>query len=182
MAAVLVTSGATAVVASHHQPRVTHVALATPIIRPLDNRPPTLHPANRSFTRHLLIPHGAPSAQPPALPPAVPVVHLVAPAPARAARAVTVVTSGCSDGDWRYALAVDERWIDERESQLDPENVNSSSGAFGLGQLLPSTYRSYGLTMSHSPCAEISAQRTYMHSRYGSWSNARAFWESHSWW
>lgn len=97
--------------------------------------------------------------------------------------AKVATTSGCSDSDWRSVLGVDELWIDQRESHVDPEDVNPRSGALGLGQLLPSTYRGYDLgPVSYSPCAEITAQRGYMAKRYGSWSAARSFWEHHYWW
>lgn len=92
--------------------------------------------------------------------------------------------AGCTAGNWRSVLGVDERWIDERESGLDPtpNDVNPSSGAMGLGQLLRSTYADLGLQPSFDPCEEIAAQRAYMRGRYRSWSNARAFWQGHNWW
>lgn len=98
--------------------------------------------------------------------------------------AVRSSRGGCTDSNWLSTLGSDERWIDQRESGLDPtpSDVNPSSGARGLGQLLDSTYRDLGITPSWDPCDEIVAQRAYMRGRYGSWSNARAFWESHSWW
>lgn len=70
------------------------------------------------------------------------------------------------------------------ESNLDPtpNDVNPSSGARGLGQLLPSTYADLGLQPSWAPCDEIVAQRKYMEGRYHTWAAARAFWEEHSWW
>lgn len=74
-----------------------------------------------------------------------------------------------------------EVWIDTRESGMDPRNVNSSSGALGLGQLLPSTYRDLGLPISYDPCSELRAERLYMHERYGSEDAAVAFWREHDW-
>jgi hypothetical protein len=105
-------------------------------------------------------------------------------APTSSTQATTSVpTSSCGSG-WVSTLDSDERWIDNRESHLDPTpaDVNPSSGARGLGQLLPSTYAGLGLTPSWNPCDEIVAQRSYMRGRYGTWANARRFWENHLWW
>lgn len=96
-------------------------------------------------------------------------------------RSSTPTSTGCGS-NWQASLGADERWIYERESGMDPHNVNPSSGAFGLGQLLASTYADLGMSMSSDPCSEIAAARAYMRARYGSWSNARGFWEAHSWW
>lgn len=99
------------------------------------------------------------------------------------ARHHDVAPSACSSS-WLASLGTDERWIDQRESGLDPtpRDVNPRSGAMGLGQLLRSTYADLGLVPDFNPCHEIAAQRAYMRGRYGSWSNARAFWENHHWW
>lgn len=92
------------------------------------------------------------------------------------------VDTFCGTGNWAGLLDPDERWIDEHESGLDPTSVNSSSGAYGLGQLLPSTYADLGLPMSSNPCDQMRAQEAYMRDRYGTWSAARAFWQVHRWW
>lgn len=91
-------------------------------------------------------------------------------------------SAGCTD--WRASLGADEAWIYERESGMDPtpRDVNPSSGARGLGQLLNSTYRDLGIVPDWSPCHERDAARAYMRGRYHSWGNARSFWESHRWW
>lgn len=101
-------------------------------------------------------------------------------APAVSSRSTS---SGCSS-DWQASLGTDERWIYVRESGMDPtpSDVNPSSGARGLGQLLDSTYADLGITPDWAPCDEVAAARAYMRQRYGSWPNARAFWESHNWW
>ena len=101
----------------------------------------------------------------------------------RATSVSTPVSTGCGSS-WRASLGADEAWIYERESGMDPTpaDVNPSSGARGLGQLLDSTYADLGMVPDWDPCHEIAAARAYMRGRYGSWSNARAFWEAHSWW
>ncbi len=77
----------------------------------------------------------------------------------------------------------DKLYIYNRESGNNPAAVNSSSGACGLGQFLPCHPKI-------DPCRLIQADygcqdgkfTAYMQSRYGSWSAARAFWDSHHWW
>jgi hypothetical protein len=88
----------------------------------------------------------------------------------------------CTDQHWKRTLHPAERWIDAHESGLNPDAVEPTTGAYGLGQLLPSTYATLGLPMSASPCAQIAAQRAYMHRHWGSWSNALAHWEANRWW
>lgn len=88
----------------------------------------------------------------------------------------------CNNRHWRRSLTADERWVDWRESRLNPRAVEPSTRAFGLGQLLPSTYRNLGLPMSAAPCQEIKAQRRYAKARYGNFRRARAWWEANGWW
>jgi hypothetical protein len=88
----------------------------------------------------------------------------------------------CTDQHWKRSLLPAERWIDRRESGLNPASREPTTGAYGLGQLLPSTYRNLGLVMSASPCDQIEAQRAYMAERYGTWGNALAHWRRWSWW
>jgi LysM repeat protein len=82
--------------------------------------------------------------------------------------APTVAVSG-SEGAARA-------FIIQKESGGDPYAVNASSGACGLVQKLP----------CNVPLGDTSAQladaEKYMKSRYGSWTNAKAFWLSHNWW
>ena len=65
------------------------------------------------------------------------------------------------------------------ESGNNPGSVNKSSGACGLGQALP---------CSKMPCSlsDYACQdnffTSYMKARYGTWENARAWWELHRWW
>lgn len=107
---------------------------------------------------------------------APPVVH--SPAVPHVSRSGGVA---CTAGNWRSLLAPDELWIDTRESHVNPRAQNPS-GALGLGQLLPSTYRDLGLVVSWDPCDEIHAQRAYMRDRYKTWAAARAWWANHRWW
>lgn len=97
------------------------------------------------------------------------------------ARARAHSTSVCTAAHWRRTMSWQEVWIDTRESTMNPRSVNPSSGALGLGQLLPSTYRDLGIPISYDPCAQLRAERAYMTRRYGSEDAAVAFWRSHGW-
>jgi chromosome segregation ATPase len=77
----------------------------------------------------------------------------------------------------------DWKWIVGAESGGDPEAVNKSSGAFGLGQFLGSTLRSYakyGAT-SHDPIKQIEAMAQYILDRYINPTRAKSFHLAHNW-
>jgi len=79
--------------------------------------------------------------------------------------------------------AADWRWIVQQESGGDPAARNPSSGAFGLGQFLGSTLRSYsrfGAT-STDGSRQIDAMGKYIGDRYGNPTAAKAFWQAHHW-
>lgn len=73
----------------------------------------------------------------------------------------------------------DKAFIYAHESGDKTDAINQSSGACGLGQALP---------CSKLPCSlqDYNCQdkwfTSYATQRYGSWSNARAFWEANRWW
>lgn len=89
----------------------------------------------------------------------------------------------CTAANYRTLLGRDERWVDRRESHIDPHAIEPTTGAYGIGQLLPATYVLLGLVPSSSPCAQIVAQRAYDNERYGgSWAKAKAHELAVSWW
>ena len=69
--------------------------------------------------------------------------------------------------------------IIKRESGGNPYAVNPSSGARGLYQCNPHFH-------SCPSVGDVSGQhkwgQKYMASRYGSWNNALAFWNTNGWW
>lgn len=70
-----------------------------------------------------------------------------------------------------------------RESSGNPQAVNPSSGAFGLGQFLGTTadaYAPFG-AKSSDPVKQIQAMAKYIADRYGDPSAALAFHDSHNW-
>lgn len=166
----------------HHapapRPAVVAESISTPVV-PADDGMRELRELRASRSRIVPVPKATATPKPKR------VVHHVAPKKVThhrrlVASAKIQPSAGCSN--WRASLGTDEAWIYNRESGMDPTSVNSSSGAMGLGQLLRSTYRNLGFTPDFNPCHQRNAARAYMKERYGSWSNARAFWESHRWW
>jgi hypothetical protein len=80
---------------------------------------------------------------------------------------------GWNAGDWR--------WIVGRESGGRTDAKNPTSTAFGLGQLLDSTYGKYGGGPGSSGAEQIHAMARYIADRYGNPTAAKAFWEQHNW-
>lgn len=66
-----------------------------------------------------------------------------------------------------------------KESGNNPNSINKSSGACGLGQSLPCS--KMGCALGDYACQDAFFTR-YMLARYGSWENAKAFWLSHKYW
>lgn len=81
--------------------------------------------------------------------------------------------SGIPESDWQY---VD--YIVSRESSWNPNAVNRSSGACGLGQQLPCGKWAGAW---NDPVAALKAQHGYVKARYGSYAQAYQFWLSNKW-
>ena len=81
--------------------------------------------------------------------------------------------SGIPESEW---WAVDS--IVSRESGWNPNAVNSSSGACGLGQQLPCGKWAGAW---NDPVAALKAQYGYVKARYGGYPQAVAFWNSNHW-
>lgn len=95
---------------------------------------------------------------------------------------VTKITG--SKSDWLAASGIPEsQWgivdaIVTRESGWNPNAVNASSGACGLGQQLPCGKWSGAW---NDPVAALKAMNGYVHGRYGGWPQANAFWNANHW-
>lgn len=76
-----------------------------------------------------------------------------------------------------------ERWIIQHESGDNPYAQNPTSSAFGIGQLeLPARLTYLGANADTTNCAlQMQAFRSYIAARYGSASQAVAFWKAHGW-
>lgn len=68
-------------------------------------------------------------------------------------------------------------WIYMHESGNNPAAVNSQ-GCRGLGQACPGTK----LPCDDDYACQDAYFTSYMQSRYGSWENAKEFWENSGWW
>ena len=84
-----------------------------------------------------------------------------------------LAASGIPADQWGY---VDQ--IVTRESGWNPNAVNKSSGACGLGQQLPCGKWSGAW---NDPVAALRAMNGCVTGRYGSWAGAVAFWNANHW-
>mgnify|MGYP001174153918 CR=1 FL=1 len=84
-----------------------------------------------------------------------------------------LAASGIPQSEWGY---VDS--IVTRESGWNPNAVNPSSGACGLGQQLPCGKWAGAW---NDPVAALRAMNGYVHGRYGGWAGAVAFWQANRW-
>ena len=86
--------------------------------------------------------------------------------------------------DWMTQAGIPEsEWanvdsIVTRESGWNPNAVNKSSGACGLGQQLPCGKWAGAW---NDPVAALRAMTGYVNARYGGWAGAVAFWNSRHW-
>ena len=95
---------------------------------------------------------------------------------------VAPVTVSGSCSQWLSAAGITDianaMFIISHESGCNPNAVNPSSGACGIGQALPCGKT--GCAMGDGQC-QMNWMNSYVLSRYGSWANAAAFWRGHSW-
>lgn len=81
--------------------------------------------------------------------------------------------AGVPQSDWQYA-----DYIISKESSWNPNAVNKSSGACGLGQQLPCGKWAGAW---NDPIAAIKAQYGYVKARYGGYAGAYQFWLANKW-
>jgi len=82
-----------------------------------------------------------------------------------------------------FAMPADARWIMQHESNGNTHARNPHSTAFGAFQMLAANRKHYmgGDWQSTDMSKQYAAATHYVHDRYGSWSNAKAFWQRHRW-
>jgi len=68
-------------------------------------------------------------------------------------------------------------WLITKESGCDPNVVNPSSGACGIGQELPCGKS--GCSLGDGAC-QVRWMQSYVFGRYGSWAAAVAFHQAHN--
>lgn len=78
---------------------------------------------------------------------------------------------GWTGAEW-YAL--EDLWT--RESGWNPHAQNPTSTAYGIAQFLDSTWAGYGIAKTSDARLQIKAGLRYIAARYGTPSNALAFW------
>lgn len=97
---------------------------------------------------------------------------------------VPPVSSGGTKEQWMSAAGIpQDQWgyvdsIVSRESGWNPNAINASSGACGLGQQLPCGKWAGAW---NDPVAALQAQYQYVIERYGGYAGAVAFWNANSW-
>lgn len=84
-----------------------------------------------------------------------------------------LASSGIAQSQWGY---VD--WLVQKESGWNPNAVNASSGACGLGQQLPCGKWAGAW---NDPVAALQGMNGYVVGRYGSWANAVAHSRANGW-
>lgn len=93
---------------------------------------------------------------------------------------------------WEFAAdQVTEKWgvthlnafyrLVHAESQWNPEAQNPHSSAYGLGQLLDSTWESTGYEKSSDPEIQVLATIAYIEGRYGDPVTAWQVWQKQHW-
>ena len=85
--------------------------------------------------------------------------------------------AGVSEADLWVALA-----LIYRESGCRVDSTNARSGAYGIPQALPgSKMASAGADWKTNPVTQIRWMIGYVNGRYGGWSQAWDFWQTHHW-
>lgn len=70
-------------------------------------------------------------------------------------------------------------FITEHESHFNALARNKSSGATGIGQLLPQTMRSLGLRNTTNPNIQLLGQIAYLSRHFGSVCGGARYWKTH---
>ena len=75
------------------------------------------------------------------------------------------------------------QWIMQHESGGNPHAQNAHSTAFGAFQMLKATRKQYmGANWQSTDLgAQYAGASGYVRDRYGSWDNAKSFWQRHHW-
>jgi hypothetical protein len=82
-----------------------------------------------------------------------------------------------------FSMPADARWVMMHESGGDTHATNPHSTAFGAFQMIAAQRKRYmGANWQSTDLgAQYNAASSYVRDRYGSWSNAKSFWQSHRW-
>ncbi len=82
-----------------------------------------------------------------------------------------------------FSMPADARWIMQHESGGNTHARNPHSTAFGAFQMIAAQRKHYmGANWQSTDLgAQYNAASHYVSDRYGSWGNAKAFWQRHHW-
>ena len=89
---------------------------------------------------------------------------------------LTTYTQGWDRTEWRCL-----RYIWTQESHFNPLAVNMKSGAYGIAQFMPPTWKNYKVKKTSDPRLQIKYGLHYIEVRYGSACHAKYFWIKHHW-
>jgi len=85
--------------------------------------------------------------------------------------------------DVHGGMPASARWIMQHESNGNPHAQNRHSSAFGAFQMIKANRKAYmgADWQSHDLGKQYAGASRYVRQRYGSWDNAKAFWQRHHW-
>lgn len=70
-------------------------------------------------------------------------------------------------------------FITGKESSFNPLAINPTSGAMGIGQLMPETMRTLGLKVTDNANVQLIGQIAHLSRRHKSVCGAAAYWKKH---
>lgn len=108
----------------------------------------------------------------------------VAPVAPKASPVASTSVSGTCE-DWMRQAGITDiptaLWLVQHESGCRSTAQNPHSTAYGIFQFLDSTWAGAGCTKTSDPVQQMVCGQRYVNNRYGGWSGAKAFWQSHRW-